>query len=383
MTGNGGSSELLQAGIVQKALTKLVNQYPDDPSTKSFHDYVIDSTESVAMFLQNATKDTVYPLDRFSNGNGLIQQSKTNENPNITLALSGLRKSLDLQTRNTNGGLWYYVYPFWSYLDGMFSFAPFYALYTKEVEPQNMTAALTDIKLQMDILWERCLVESSGLLVHGYDFSKTAVWADPETGASPHVWGRSLGWYAMVLVDTIEILSSIKDISVVTDLQNKASSLLSAIAKTVDPATGAWWPVMDRPGDAGNYIESSGSAMFVYSLLKAEKLGIFESRNGQGKHSGPAHPISGIALRAYDYIVDNFLVNNNNGTLGYNGTVSVCSLNSTASYDVSQASCDLPMTKLTTVRYYIHQPILYDSVLGSASFVLASLEVEHLKVKDS
>jgi len=42
-----------------------------------------------------------------------------------------------------------------------------------------------------------------------------------------------------------------------------------------------------------------------------------------------------LATRAYSYIVQNFVVNNGNSTLGYNGTVSVCSLNSTASYDVS------------------------------------------------
>ena len=41
------------------------------------------------------------------------------------------------------------------------------------------------MELQFDLLWQRCRQNDTGLLVHGYDYSKTAVWADPVTGASP------------------------------------------------------------------------------------------------------------------------------------------------------------------------------------------------------
>jgi rhamnogalacturonyl hydrolase YesR len=333
MTGTGGSSELLQAGIVQKAFTQLVKQYTEDSSANIFQDYVVASAESVSSFLGNATKDTGYPLDRFSNGNALIKLSRTSTDANISTALSGLRKSLDLQTRNADGGLWYYVYPYWSYLDGMFSFAPFYAEYTT-IEPQNSALIAADILHQLDLLWNRCLNESSGLLVHGYDYSKTAVWADVETGASPHVWGRSLGWYAMALVDTIELLPVDMHSNEYAELSSKTIRLLGAIVQAVDSASGAWWQVMDHPGEDGNYIESSGSAMFVYALLRAQRLGLSQSHRRMGTAS-PLHAATEVALRAYDFIVGKFVVNNGNGTLGYNGTVSVCSLNSTASYDVS------------------------------------------------
>ena len=35
------------------------------------------------------------------------------------ITFEALRKSIDLQPRNAAGGLWYFVYPYWSYLDGM------------------------------------------------------------------------------------------------------------------------------------------------------------------------------------------------------------------------------------------------------------------------
>lgn len=334
MTGAGGSSELLQAGYVQKAFTRLIEEYPDGPSTETFKNYVIDSAESVSTFLGNASKDTTYPLDRFSNGNALIQLSKTSENTNISTALAALRTSLDLQPRNADGGLWYYVYPYWSYLDGMFSYAPFYAEYTKEIAQRTRAAAIEDIFHQLNLLREHCLIASSGLLVHGYDYSKTAVWANPSTGASPHVWGRSLGWYAMALVDTLEIMRDFEDSDGWKDLQCNMIELLLSIAASVDATSGAWWQVMDRPAAEKNYIESSGSAMFVYALLRARRLDLLRSKTCIDDNKALPHIYTTKALRAYNYIVDNFVVNNNNGTLGYNGTVSVCSLNSTASYEV-------------------------------------------------
>ncbi|THV05852.1 hypothetical protein K435DRAFT_61999 [Dendrothele bispora CBS 962.96] len=131
-----------------------------------------------------------------------------------------------------------------------------------------------------------------------------------------------------------------------------------------------------QPGREGNYIESSGSAMFVYTLLKGLRLGYISdvdvntrfalsgtpSESGQEEEEGASTSItsfSEIATRAYSYIVQSFIVDNGNGTLGYNGTVSVCSLNSTASYE-----------------YYATRPINYNSVLGSAVFVPASLKYQ-------
>ncbi|KAI0172439.1 glycoside hydrolase family 105 protein [Hypoxylon sp. FL1284] len=369
MTGSGGSSELLQAGITQRALTALAAQYPDDDNAR-FAGYVRDSAASVAPFTLNATYDAFsYPLDRLSTGDALLAlaaaDSYGSSNSNFSSAVDALRQSIDLNRRNAEGGLWYFVYPEWSYLDGMYSLAPFYtrwalsALRDNRGEDGNDNAtvsALEDVGRQLDLLWARTRNATTGLLAHGYDASRTAVWADPVTGASPHVWGRSLGWYAMALVDTLEALppqqpqteSEFRD-----GVLRKWQALAPALADAADPATGGWWQVMDAPGAPRNYVESSGSAMFAYALLKGARLG----------YTAAAAPAAVLAaLRAHRYLTDAFVVREANGTLGYNGTVAVCSLNSTATYE-----------------YYVGQPINYNSVLGSAAYVLASLEVERLE----
>lgn len=320
MTGNGGSSELLQAGLTQKAFRRVIEQYPYEKSSLQLRDYITKSVDSTLGFLGNASKNAAYPLDRLSNGNNLVALYEQTGNTSYKAVIESLRESIHLQRRNEAGGLWYYVYPNWSYLDGMYSLAPFYTLYTK-LYAQTDTAAVDDIFYQIDTLWTHCLDNSTGLLFHGYDYSKTAVWANPITGASPHVWSRSLGWYMMSLVDTLELSTLSHQNPTWKALLTKFQQLSKAVAVAVDPNSGAWWQVLDQPGRAGNYIESSGSAMFVYSLLKGVRL----------------EYISGyetVAAHAYRYVVDNFVVKNGSA-ISYNGTVTVCSLNSTASYEVS------------------------------------------------
>ena len=48
------------------------------------------------------------------------------------------------------------------------------------------------------------------------------------------------------------------------------------VKKLQDPKTGGWYQVMDRSGDKGNYLESSCSAMFIYSLFKAVRMGYID-----------------------------------------------------------------------------------------------------------
>ncbi|GME26791.1 Six-hairpin glycosidase-like protein [Neofusicoccum parvum] len=368
LTGQGDTSELLQAGFTQKAFRRLLEQYPDDASAPLISAYITTSVDSVAGALSNASRNTGYSLDRLSSGNNLIALYQQTGNETYRTAFEALRQSIDLQRRNAEGGLFYYVYPYWSYLDGMFSLAPFYALYTAAFDAANATAAVDDLVLQLDLLWQHCHANSTGLLAHGYDASRTAVWADPVTGASPHVWGRSLGWYAMALVDVLELLpATAATIRQQQHVLARFQALAAAVAAAADAASGAWWQVLDQPGRAGNYIESSGSAMLAYSLLKGVRLGyLAEGSEGATRRSAlhesaPNSSWTHVATRAYEYVVDHFVVDNGNGTVGYNGTVAVCSLNSTASYE-----------------YYVGQPILYDSVLGSNAFILASLEYESM-----
>ncbi|KAL3451808.1 Six-hairpin glycosidase-like protein [Aspergillus insuetus] len=346
------SSSLLQVGAFQTALLDLVESPSGRYMKQDWESYLTRSTDSVVGVVNNATKDTGYPLDRLSVGKGLFYQYENTGSSTYKDTLAALRTSIDLQPRNEFGGLWYYVYPYWSYLDGMFSLLSFYPLYTSNLDIDNTTAVNNDIFHQLELLWEHCHDESTGLLFHGYDATKTASWANPLTGASPFVWGRALGWFMMGLVDLLEL--HLMD-SRVSTWRARFIGLVDSIVDAVEPASGCWWQVISAPRREGNYIESSASAMFTYTLYKGVRLGLLHDR----EVSIQARNYTQVAARAYSSLVDRFIVENSDETLSYNGTVSVCSLNSTASYE-----------------YYTTRPLLYDSVLGSASFVRASVEHE-------
>lgn len=256
----------------------------------------------------------------------------------------------------------------------------------------------TDMLNQITLLWTFCTQQTNattnttshdGLLVHGYDASKTAVWANPVTGGSPYVWGRSLGWYLMGLVNAWEVLTTVDGDSdsdndvgsssssnncrddaacaeLMSGIQSQFTSLIHNLVPFVDAETGAWWQLPTFPGRAGNFLESSSTALFVFSILKGLRLDLL-TRDAEIYHHANSTKtqtsLTEVALRAYDTLVNDFVVDYGNGTLGYNGTVIVCSLNSTATYE-----------------YYTQRPINFNAPLGEGAFILASLEVERLKL---
>jgi rhamnogalacturonyl hydrolase YesR len=204
----------------------------------------------------------------------------------------------------------------------MYSLVPFYSLYTSHFDSENTTNVNDDIVHQLDLLYSHCFDNSTGLLHHGYDASKTAVWANPITGSSSIVWSRAMGWYFMSLIDFLSATPIPHHSTTFKQILHLFISLSQAIIAAVDEKTGCWWQVVNFPGRAGNYIESSGSAMFTYALYKGARLGFLNDSVVQ------------VASRAYEYLVHEFVVREGNGTLSWNGTVAICSLNSTASYEV-------------------------------------------------
>lgn len=300
--------------------------------------------------IQNASADIAYPLDRLSLGSPLLQSYEATGNATALGGVDALYKSIGLQPTNANGGLWYYTYQNLSYLDGMWSFAPFKTRYTLLLDPSNLATTIDEVALQLDLLWEHCYDNSSGLLFHGYDATKDRIWANSVTGASHVVWGRALGWYFMALVNTLELLHASHQSSQWKRLHSHFVSLSEAVVRAADQETGVWWQVMTAPDQAGNYHESSSAAMFVYTLLKGSRLGYLDSDDDTFS-TNPNTPsyrrdasAVATATKAYRYIIDNFVIRETNGTLSYNNTVSVCSLNSTGTYEVS-------LTIITILRH--------------------------------
>ena len=162
------------------------------------------------------------------------------------------------------------MYPNQIWLDGLYMAQPFYMAYETKY---NKKEKYNDIISQFENVQKYLYDEEKGLCYHAYDAAKEQFWADKETGCSPNFWLRSMGWYLMALVDVMDSMS-IEIYEQYRKLQDIFKLMIKGILQYRDPETGLFYQVIDRSDVEENYIETSGSAMIGYAILKACRMGI-------------------------------------------------------------------------------------------------------------
>ncbi|KAG0623932.1 hypothetical protein M758_3G212200 [Ceratodon purpureus] len=257
---------------------------------------------------------------------------------------------LKVQPRTKEGGFWHkLVYPYQMWLDGLYMAEPFYAEYAKIFHQPSF---FNDVAKQFIIMEKRSRDAKTGLLYHGYDESRVQSWADPKTGRSPSFWGRAVGWYFMGLVDTLDFFPVYHPKR--AELLAILKRLAVAVEKVQDGKSGLWWQVLDKPKKKGNYLESSASAMFVYSYARGVRKGYLPKKYLK------------TAKKGYAGIVKNFLVYTSDGGLDYTRIASVGGLGGTP-------------YRNGTFEYYISEPIATNDPKGVGPFMMASIEISHVK----
>ncbi len=162
---------------------------------------------------------------------------------------------LSTYPRTEDGGFWHkvpYTRQLWA--DGAYMVNPFLAEYS---QPSTVDEAARQIEV-----YAGHLQLEGGLIRHGYDESRASAWADPQTGVSPEVWGRAVGWFGMALVDVLAVLAA--DHPRRPALEKILGALLDGVAAAQDPRTGLWYQVLDKRTEPDNWPETSCSAMLTY-----------------------------------------------------------------------------------------------------------------------
>ncbi|MFA7389769.1 MAG: glycoside hydrolase family 88 protein, partial [Proteiniphilum sp.] len=210
-----------------------------------------------------------YNIDHINPGKILFPIYDKSENPKYLKALQLLRSQMETHPRISNGGFWHkQIYPHQVWLDGLYMAGPFLAEYGKRF---NEPALFDEAALQLITAWDDLIDEESGLLYHGWDESRQQRWADPVTGRSPHFWSRSIGWYMMAMVDVLDHLP--EEHPQRAAIIERLNRIATAVERYRDPATGMWYQVTNLGEREGNYLESSGSIMFIYSWVKGAQKG--------------------------------------------------------------------------------------------------------------
>lgn len=208
-----------------------------------------------------------FNLDDINEGRVLFPLYRMTGREKYRLAADRLAEQLKDQPRTWEGNFWHKrIYPDQVWLDGIYMAQPFRALYAREMGDRDYS----DIVHQIETVRRRMFDPEKGLYYHGYDASRTIFWADPVTGCSKNFWLRAIGWFATALADLLEIVD---DPAALDGLRPIFTELMAGIAPYVDPDTGMYYQVVDQGGREGNYLETSGSSMIAYAMLKGARLG--------------------------------------------------------------------------------------------------------------
>lgn len=191
--------------------------------------------------------------------------------PRYRKAIETLEEQLRHQPRTPCGSFWHKaIYPNQVWLDGLYMGLPFHANYAIRFGDES---ALDDIMLQFRNARKYLYDEKTGLYYHAWNETKDVFWADPKTGLSPNFWTRAIGWYLMALADIYGMIPDNR-----TDLIDEMAALwkeaIDGMLRWQEKDSGLFYQLPALPNEKRNYLETSGSLMVAYSLLKGARLDV-------------------------------------------------------------------------------------------------------------
>jgi unsaturated rhamnogalacturonyl hydrolase len=289
-----------------------------------------------------------FNIDSINSGKLLFPLLENGGDARYRAAIELLRRQLRWQPRTHNGVFWHKLkYPWQVWLDGLYMGAPFYAEYAARF---GQPADFDDITTQFRESYAKLRDSATGLLYHGWDESRVQRWSDPETGRSPGFWTRSLGWYAMALVDTYEHLPEGHEGR--RELAQMLRELSAALLAVRDTRSKIWWQVPDQGDREGNYLEASGSAMIAYAWAKGARLGLLAPRYRELARES----FAGLVAELTDWDADTGRMRLRN----------VC----------RSAGLGGDPYRDGTYAYYVSTEVVVNDTHGVGAFLLASAEIE-------
>lgn len=314
---------------------------------KKYFDYVLSYADTMISDHANIVtyKLKNYNIDHVNPGKILFSIYKETKNPKYKMAMDTLKIQMDTHPRISNGGYWHKkIYPHQVWLDGIYMAPPFLAEYGVTFHAPYL---LDDAALQIITAYEDLVDEKTGLLYHGWDESRKQQWADSVTGKSPNFWSRSIGWYMMAIVDVLDFLPA--EHSKRTKIISILNNISTAIEKYREPTSGMWYQVTDQGDREGNYLESSGSAMFIYTWVKGAQQGYLPKEFLEK------------GTQAYRQFLKQFVKENNDGTITITDACSVAGLGGEKVY------------RDGSFEYYISEPVRDNDAKVVGPFIKVSI----------
>lgn len=243
---------------------------------------------------------------------------------------------------NPSGGFWHKGrYPNQMWLDGLYMGGPIAVQYGQTFgQPEYFDM----IAFQALLMGEHTRDPKTGLLFHGWDETKEAVWADPETGLAPEFWGRAIGWYPVALLEIFEYMPD--DHKDKEKLAGIVRELLIALTRYQDEKTGLWYQVVDKGDLPDNWTENSCTALFVHAIAKAVRFGYLDAK----------------------YL--------DNAWRGYNGVIDTLTFDDNGHVIIGDICIG---TGIGDYAHYIARPTSENDLHGAGAFILMCAEMSRVQ----
>ena len=313
----------------------------------SFVDYYVFDDGSIRGY-----EMSTYNVDNINEGRVLFDLYKETGKPKYKRAINLLYSQLQSQPRTETGNFWHKkIYPNQVWLDGLYMAQVFYTRYETTF---NSGRNYGDIVKQFKNVWNNMYDQDKKLYYHGWDVSKQSFWADPETGLSKSFWLRSVGWYTVGLVDAISYFDLSRP-NIKAELITIFRKTIEGLEQYIDPQKHMLWQVVDQMGREGNYVETSGSAMIAYAMMKGARLGFVDRR------------FAAVGEKIFNGICREYLTETD-GELNLGG---ICLMAGLGPEDKPNRD--------GTYDYYISEPVVENDAKGTGPLVMAYTEINMLK----
>lgn len=313
-----------------------------------FNDFVVDYLDTSLAIdgTPERYKLEDYSTDNVNSGKVLFEYYEQDDTRYLD-AIELMKLQLDNHPRTNAGNFWHklkYTNQVW--LDGLYMALPFLAKYIREIEDeQDYSDVINQFENVHELLWD----DERELYIHAYDEAKIMNWADEETGKSANVWSRSVGWYAMALIDVLEIAKDNDDV------QNALIPIFEELVEGLiqyQDNNGMWYQIIDGEEIGGNYHETSGTLMLAYAYIKGVRLGYLDENYFD------------LGVKAFEGTLDEYLVRTNN-YFELGGTCRSAGLDN----DLRNGS----------VAYYLSEPIVINEAKGIAPLMMTYSELLKLE----
>jgi rhamnogalacturonyl hydrolase YesR len=326
-----------QAGYMMYTMEKLWRSTGDSIFFNYIRRYVdqqVDEKGNIPDFKADA-------LDHFIPGYAILFMYEQTHKEKYKIAATKVRDGFRTYPKNTDGSFWHAdwaKHQMW--VDGVFMGQIFMARYAKIIS--DSISDFNEVTKQMKLVINHCL-KPNGLLLHGWDESRSANWADKTTGLACDVWSEGLGWYAVLIADVFDYLPmNHPDYKAIKDHLQK---LCEGLKNCQDPKTGMWCQVVDKPEKPDNWNETSGTGMFMYLIKNSINKGY-------------------ISKTEYEPVVKK----------AYNGIIKKAKVRANGFYDIVDCSS---IGIQESYKAYVCMPKEVNTFAGISSFILGTQRMEY------